>query len=137
MKLKNLKKKIRRLEKRLQEAPGKLTRLMRKLTAMEKTMAMKARKKSAARARAKLLKPTKKSAPARTGGAKKPQTAVKKPKRRLNLTPERRAQLATAMKARWAAKRATAEGSSQNAPAGHDFTLGQTPSTPQSEPGGG
>jgi hypothetical protein len=45
---------------------------------------------------------------------------VKKTKRKLNLSPERRAQLAAAMKARWAAKRA-AEGNSatstdQNSP---------------------
>jgi hypothetical protein len=38
---------------------------------------------------------------------KEPRVAGKK-KRKLNLTPERRAQLAAAMKARWAAKRAAA-----------------------------
>ncbi len=40
--------------------------------------------------------------------------AAKKVKRKLNLTPERRAQLSAAMKARWAAKRATADANTQN-----------------------
>jgi len=79
-KVKNLKKKIRRLEVRLQKGTKKLAKLKQKLQA------------------------------ATPGAAKTKATspAVKKVKRKLNLTPERRAQLAAAMKARWAAKRAAA-----------------------------
>src|SRR4029450_8624405 len=95
MKTKNLKKKIRRLEKRLQEGPKKLAKLKQRLQAAESARAAKARKKAA--------KKSPKPIHARKSGA------VKKPKKKLNLSPERRAQLAAAMKARWAAKRA-AEG---------------------------
>ena len=87
MKPKNLMKKIRRLEKRLREGPKKLVKLKRKLEAMT---------------------PTKKKPPAKTAEVKQP-GVVKKAKKKLNLSPERRAQLAAAMKARWAAKRAAAE----------------------------
>ncbi len=89
MKLKNLRKKIRRLEKRLKEGPRKLAKLKQKLEAAEAGRAMKGKGKS----------------PVQTIGAMKPGTA-KKAKRKLNLSPERRAQLAAAMKARWATKRA-------------------------------
>ena len=91
MKLKNLKKKIQRLEKRLQEGPKKLAKLKQKLQAAETTRAARARKKAGA-------KP--KPIEAKKSGA------VKKAKKKLNLSPERRAQLAAAMKARWAVKRA-------------------------------
>ena len=80
MKSKNLRKKIRRLEKRLREGPKKLAKLKRKL---EKS-------------------------PPKTAEVNKP-GVVKKAKKKLNLSPERRAQLAAAMRARWAAKRAAAE----------------------------
>ena len=110
MKLKNLKKKIQRLEKRLREGPQKLAKLRQKLQAAEAAKAMKAARKSAARATA--ARPAAKPSPsiakkssAQTPSAKKPRP-VKKAKRKLNLSPERRAQLAVAMKARWAAKRA-------------------------------
>ena len=106
MKLKKLRKKIQQLEKRLREGPDKLARLKRTLQQAESAKALKAARKSAARATASAGK--KSQAP--TSGAKKPSSA-RKPKRKLNLSPERRAQLAAAMKARWAAKRA-AEGSS-------------------------
>jgi hypothetical protein len=115
MKLKNLKKKIARLEKRLREGPDKLVKLKRKLKVTE------ARKESAARTRA--ARPI---AEASTQVSKKPQTVradAKKPKRKLNLSPERRAQLAAAMKARWAAKRAT----DMNPKTDGDFTLQQNP----------
>jgi hypothetical protein len=110
MKLKNLRKKIRRLEKRLREGPRKLAKLRQKLQQAEAAKAMKAARKSAARATA--VRPAtepsgrveKKSA-VQAPPAKKP-GSVKKAKRKLNLSPERRAQLAAAMKARWAAKRA-------------------------------
>jgi hypothetical protein len=115
MKPKKLKKKIQQLEKRLREDSEKLGSLRRKLQQAETAKALKAARKSAARATASAGK---KSAEPTTG-AKKPSSA-KKAKKKLNLSPERRAQLAAAMKARWAAKRA-AEGnrttsSDQNSP---------------------
>jgi chromosome segregation ATPase len=115
MKLKKLKKKIQQLENRLREGPEELARLKRKLQQAESAKALKAARRSAARAtasaREKFGEPT--------TGAKKP-SGARKVKRKLNLSPERRAQLSAAMKARWAAKRA-AEGNSiissdQNSP---------------------
>src|SRR5215471_5013990 len=115
MKPKKLKKKIQQLEKRLREGPQKLAKLRRKLQEAESAKALKAARKSAARVTA----PTGKKSPELTTGAKKPSSA-KKAKRKLNLSPERRAQLAAAMKARWAAKRAaegnSATSSDQNSP---------------------
>src|SRR4051794_4922545 len=116
MKPKKLKKRIQQLEKRLQEGTQKLARLRRRLQEAESAQALKAARKSAARATAS----TDKKSPAQTTETNKPSSA-KKAKRKLNLSPERRAQLAAAMKARWAAKRAT-EGNSttsshQNSPA--------------------
>ena len=113
MKLKTLRKKIRRLEKRLREGPAKLVTLKKNLEAIE------AERKFVARARA-AMQGTK--SPARIPGTKprvtpearfkalgkKSPRAGKKAKRKLNLSPERRAQLSAAMKARWAAKRAAA-----------------------------
>ena len=115
MKPKKLKKRIQQLEKRLREGTQKLAGLKRKLQEAESAKALKAARKSAARATASVGKDSLEP----TSGAKKPST-VKKAKRKLNLSPERRAQLAAAMKARWAAKRAT-EGNSttssdQNSP---------------------
>ena len=109
MKLKKLKKKIQQLEKRLREGPEKLAKLKRKLQQAESTKALKAARKSAIRATA--------SAEKKSGDST---TGARKAKRKLNLSPERRAQLAATMKARWAAKRA-AEGNSttssdQNSP---------------------
>jgi hypothetical protein len=98
MKPKNLKKKIRQLEKRLREGPKKLAKLKRKLQAAE------AKKPSKAQAKKVGLNP---KAQAKTAGAKS-QSASMKVKRKLNLSPERRAALSAAMKARWAAKRAAA-----------------------------
>ena len=105
MKPKKLKKRIQQLEKRLREGSDKLARLKRKLQQAETGQALKPARKSAARA---------------TASAGNKPGSPKKPKRKLNLSPERRAQLAAAMKARWAAKRA-AEGNSatstdQNSP---------------------
>ena len=115
MKPKKLKKKIQQLEKRLREGTQKLAGLKRKLQEAESAKALKAARKSAARAAASVGKDSLEP----TSGAKKPSTA-KNAKRTLNLSPERRAQLAAAMKGRWAAKRA-AEGisttaSDQNSP---------------------
>ena len=92
MKMKDLRKRIRRLEKHLREGSQKLAELKRSLEVAEAVKALKAARKSFARAAA-----------ARIAEAKK--LATKKAKRKLNLSPERRAQLAAAMKARWAAKR--------------------------------
>jgi membrane protein involved in colicin uptake len=123
MKLKSLKKKIRRLEKRLQEDPKKLAKLKQKLRAGEAAKAAKARKRSAA-------KSPKPSEAKKLG-------AVKKAKKKLNLSPERRAQLAAAMKARWAAKRAAEAnakaGSSDNQ---HSASPGPTPQAPENRPHG-
>jgi len=117
MKPKNLSKKIRRLEARLQKSAKKLAKLKQKLEAA--ASAAKKKAKSAVRA-GEVRKSVKTSGRAenknrrltpesrmRAVAAKRPITA-KKVKRKLNLTPERRAQLAAAMKARWAAKRAAA-----------------------------
>jgi hypothetical protein len=93
VKLKNLRKKIKRLEKRLREWPQKLAELKERLEAQEAAKALNAARRSAAGAAAALI-----------AEAKKP--GAKKAKRKLNLSPERRAQLSAAMKARWAAKRA-------------------------------
>ena len=110
MKLKKLKKKIQQLEKRLREGPEKLARLKRTLQQAESAKALKAARKSAARPTASVGK--KSSAP--STDAQKPSSA-NTAKRKLNLSPERRAQLSAVMKARWAAKRA-AEGSSTTSP---------------------
>jgi len=91
MKAKTLKKKIRRLETRLREGPKKLAKLKRKLEALVKANEAAAKRKAAARAAA-----------ARRAARRN------KVKRTLNLSPERRAQLSEAMRARWAARRAAA-----------------------------
>jgi hypothetical protein len=138
MKLKTLRKKIRRLEKRMQEGPKKLAKLKQKLQAAEAAKAAKLRKRAAARARAartaaKPPKPIEKKAPAPTAEAKKP-AGAKKAKKKLNLSPERRAQLAAAMKARWAAKKAAeakpASSDNQHSPPG------SSPQTPENRPDG-
>jgi predicted RNase H-like nuclease (RuvC/YqgF family) len=110
MKPKKLRKRIQQLEKCLREGSEKLARLKSKLQQAETAKALKAARKSAARVTA--LAGTK-SVESTTG--------AKKPRRKLNLSPERRAQLAAAMKARWVAKRAaeanSASSSDQNSPA--------------------
>jgi hypothetical protein len=121
MNFKTLRKKIRKLETRLQEGPAKLAKWKRKFAAMEKAQARKAKKKldsraaGAARGSAKAsVPPHKKKSrarakpPVKTVAAPKQKPAVKA-KKKLNLSPERRAQLAAAMKARWAAKRAASD----------------------------
>jgi uncharacterized protein YhaN len=133
MKLKNLKKKIRRLEKRLREDPKKLAKLRRKLEAMEAEKALTAARRSAARATAPrpAAKPStsveKKSLA--QAAVEKP-GSVKKAKKKVNLSPERRAQLAAAMKAR-SAKRA-AEASATAASADDRYSPpDSTPQTPE------
>jgi hypothetical protein len=108
MKAKTLKKKIRRLETRLREAPKKLAKLKRKLEALVKANERAAKRKEAARAAA-----------ARRAARRT------KVKRTLNLSPERRAQLAEAMRARWAAKRAGAAPRPEETLASRDATPGQ------------
>jgi hypothetical protein len=146
VKLKNLRKKIRRLEKRLQEGLKKIRRLEKrfqeglkklaklrqKLQAAHAAKAMKAARKPAARATAarpapKPSTPIEKKSHTQTTESKKP-SASKKAKRKLNLSPERRAQLAAAMKAKWAAKRA-AEASAT--PASADDQHSAPDSTPR------
>ena len=118
MKLKNLRKKVRRLEARLRVGPKKLARLKRKLDAMVAAKARKAQKKAPARRIVKSSKAVaKKAKPAakktRPAPAKSPTTA-KTVKRKPNISPERRAQLSAAMKARWAARKAATEANSQS-----------------------
>ena len=114
MKLKTLKKKIRRLEARLQEGPKKLAKLKGKLAA------------KAAATRKKNRGSTAKSQVTPAGVEP---GVPEKVKRKLNLSPERREQLAAAMRARWAAKRA-AEATSPDSSAGHDSTIRQVSQSP-------
>ena len=127
MKPKNLSKKIRRLEVRLQKGAKKLAKLKQKLEAAAAASAAKKKRKSTVRA-GEARKKVKSSGRAekKTAAVKRPST-VKKVKRKLNLTPERRAQLAAAMKARWAAKRAAADATTQNTSTEQGFIPGQGP----------
>lgn len=127
MKPKNLSKKIRRLEVRLQKGAKKLAKLKQKLEAAAAASAAKKKRKSTVRA-GEVRKKVKSSGRAekKTAAVKRPST-VKKVKRKLNLTPERRAQLAAAMKARWAAKRAAADATTQNTSTEQGFIPGQGP----------
>jgi hypothetical protein len=121
MNLKTLRKKIRKLETRLQEGPAKLARWKSKLAKMEKAKAQKAKTETAA------LVAQRETTPKSTHGENKPSakspakaadargnSPAAKVKRKLNLSPERRAQLSAAMKARWVAKRAGAGTGPQN-----------------------
>jgi hypothetical protein len=103
VKRKKLSKKIRRLEARLQKGTKKLAKLRRKLEAVAASGTAKKKRKSA---------------------AIEERSVAKKAKRKLNLTPERRAQLAAAMKARWAAKRAASGANTQSTSPEPGFTLG-------------
>src|SRR5438445_12612466 len=141
MKLKTIRKKIRRLEIRLQEGPKKLAKLKRKLEAQVTANAAKAKRKAAARARkarqtVRSSQPIPKNSlrltakpPAKLVNMSGP-TAAAKVKRKLNLSPERRAQLAAAMKARWAAKKGAAEATPQETSTPQDFTIHEIPQSP-------
>lgn len=140
MKLKNLKKKIRRLEARLREGPKKLAKLERKFDAMMAEKTRKAQKKAATRAVARqtakssTLTQTEKprlatKSPMKSVSAKRP-NASEGVRRRLSLSPERRAQLSAAMKARWAAKRTVVEATPQSFSIAQDVALGQVPPSP-------
>jgi predicted nucleic acid-binding Zn-ribbon protein len=130
MKLKNLRKKIRRLEKRLREGPKKLAKLREKLKGMEATKALKAKGESVAHARS-ARRSAKSSLLIEKTATKRP-TVSGKVKRRPNISPERRAQLAAAMKARWAAKRAVLEATPEAALTDQPSTLERTPQVPES-----
>lgn len=128
MKVKTLKKKIRRLETRLEEGPRKLAKLKRKLELQTRANEAAAQQETAARHRT--AAPAQKGRPAakapRPGALKL--AASSKVRRTLNLTPERRAQLSQAMKARWAARRATLPAPNPvPTPPNRDFTLGAAP----------
>jgi hypothetical protein len=125
MKLKNLKKKIRRLEKRLQEGSTKLAKLKQRLQSAEAAKAMKAARKSAAR-----------TTGAHPGAKPKKPVTAKKAKRKLNLSPERRAQLSAAMKARWAAKRAAESKANTGSSDDQHSASGPAPQAPESRPDG-
>ena len=136
MKTKRLTKKIQRLEARLQKRAKKLASLKQKLRAAEGATLAKTKRKRAAGAREALIpvrvaalqknrrRLTTKTAPkpARASG----RVSFKEVKEKRQITPERRAQLSAAMKARWAAKRAAAAAPQNNTP-GQEFTLGETP----------
>ena len=138
-KVKNLKKRIRRLEARLQKGAKKLAKLKGKLEAASTATAAKTKATSTASAE-KASKSSNATVPIqkkrRSAGDVKPGSTVKEPrvagkkKRKLNLTPERRAQLAAAMKARWAAKRAAAAVNTQNSSFRPGFSPGDA-SEPQ------
>ena len=138
-KVKNLKKRIRRLEARLQKGAKKLAKLKGKLEAASTATAGKTKATSTASAE-KARKNSNATVPMqkkrRSGGDVKSGSTVKEPrvagkkKRKLNLTPERRAQLAAAMKARWAAKRAAAAANTQHGSSGPGFSSGDA-SEPQ------
>ena len=117
---KSLKKKIRRLEARLQKGEKKLAKLKQKLVAAEKRAAAKPKSKSSGLAQkaGKASGSTDQNKKPLKAGAKpaagvKGSGAAKSAKRKLNLTPERREQLAAAMRARWAAKRAATGANTQ------------------------
>ena len=128
IKQKRLIKKIRRLEARLQKRATKLANLKRKLRAMEAAKFAKAKSKSVTVRQRRLAM----TAPIPQGTSAG--SSLKKVKKNRHITPERRAQLAAAMKARWAAKRA-AEASATAASA-HDRHSPQdsTPRTPKLAP---
>jgi len=124
-KRKSLTKRIQRLKTRLSKDAKKLAKLTLKLGASVAGGKTAAKRKPAARP-ARARKPAKTSAPAKTSKGRSTRKAAQKPatpppktssapkaKKKLNLTPERRAQLAAAMKARWQAKRA---GDARNPP---------------------
>jgi hypothetical protein len=83
---------------------------------MSAAKARKAQKKAAARAVARqTVKPSKPvTTKAKPAAAKSP-SAARVVRRKLNISPERRAQLSAAMKARWAAKKAALEANPQSA----------------------
>ena len=137
MKTKRLTKKIQRLEARLQKRAKKLASLKQNLRAAEAARLAKTKRKRAAGAREALIpvrvaalqknqrRLTAKIAPKPAGASGR--ISLKEVKKKRQITPERRAQLSAAMKARWAAKRAAAAAAAQNNTPGQEFTLRETP----------
>jgi hypothetical protein len=115
-KRKSLNKRIQRLKTRLEKDAKKLAKLTMKLAAGVTAAGTRRRRKPTTSA-TKTKKPAKSSTQA---AAKKPIPGPKA-RKKLNLTPERRAQLAAAMKARWAAKRAAAAANKRRNSGGQDF----------------
>ena len=97
MKLKNLKKRVQRLEARIAKDAKKLAKLRLKLTTASKPKAAGTKKKKA-----------KKQKKTVTNKGASPVVAKKK-KKRTRLSPEGRAKLRALMNERWAAKRAAAQ----------------------------
>jgi len=106
MKPKKLQKKIQRLEKRLREGPAKLAKLRQQLQQAEAAKALKAARKSAVHATAAVRTPV----------------VIKIHRKKPIFSPERRAQLAAAMKARWAAKRAASAAQARSDSGAQDST---------------
>ena len=136
MKLRKLAKKIRRLEARLQKGATKLANLKHKLRAVEAANLAKA-KRNSARTRKGLtvgeVPPPTQTVHQRLVAmtAPKPEgiSGGKTVKKKRSITPERRAQLSAAMKARWAAKRAATPASPE--PNSHEQTATPGESSPQ------
>ena len=136
MRIKRLTKKIQRLEARLQKGAKKLASLKQKLKTAEAARLAKTKRKRAARARKALipvrvaaLQKSQRRLTAKT--AAKPagvseRISIKEVKKKRQITPERRAQLSAAMKARWAAKRAAAAPPQNDTPS-NGFTPGESP----------
>jgi len=119
MKLKTLRKKIDRIETRMEKDSKRLIRMKRKLNALVAARARKVQKRAATRAVAR------QAAQPPMPTAKASESTKMVVKRKLNLSPERRAALAAAMKARWAAKRAAAATAVPGASTGQVFVVGQ------------
>ena len=134
MKTKRLTKKIQRLEERLQKGAKKLASLKQKLRAAEAARLAKTKRKRKTGAREALIPAriallqknqrhlTAKTAPKRAGASRR--ISFEEVKKKRHITPERRAQLSAAMKARWAAKRAAAP---QNNSPDQGSTSGEAP----------
>lgn len=133
-KRKSLSKKIDRLKARLASDAKKLAKLTMKLGAATTGAKTKGKRKSAAQGSKASASSKKKGSGSKSSADQKPEV-VPKPKKKLNLTPERRAQLAAAMKARWEAKRAAAAANSQAAPTVQESPAGDG-LQPQSQPPG-
>jgi hypothetical protein len=135
MKIKRLTKKIQRVEARLQKGAKKLASLKQKLKAAEAASLAKTKRKPAARARDALIpvrvaalrknqrRLTAETAPKPAGASGR--ISFKEVKKKRQITPERRAQLSAAMKARWAAKRVAV--APQNNSPDQGSTPGETP----------
>ena len=119
-KQKSLTKRIQRLKIRMAKNAKKLAKLTLKLSRVVTAGRAHGKRKPAVRPSTARKRPQASAAPkarkraaaprkaAKQTIAVQPKSAVSPKKKKLNLTPERRAQLVAAMKARWDAKRAAA-----------------------------